>query len=75
MYRVLVGKPEGRRPLERPRCRWWIILGWICGVRGCIGSWWGNRRERDHRGDLGVDGCIILGSICEERGVYRVLVR
>jgi hypothetical protein len=21
-YRVLVGKPEGRRPLERPRCRW-----------------------------------------------------
>ena len=22
MYRVLVGKPEGRRPLERPRRRW-----------------------------------------------------
>ena len=22
VYRVLVGKPEGRRPLERPRCRW-----------------------------------------------------
>jgi hypothetical protein len=21
-YRILVGKPEGRRPLERPRCRW-----------------------------------------------------
>jgi hypothetical protein len=21
-YRVLVGKPEGRRPLERPRNRW-----------------------------------------------------
>ena len=21
-YRVLVGKPEGRRPLERPRRRW-----------------------------------------------------
>jgi len=31
--------------------------------RGCIGSWWGNRRERDHRGDLGVDGWIILGWI------------
>ena len=24
---------------------------------------WGNRRERDHCGDLGVDGCIILGRI------------
>ena len=22
MYRVLVGKPEGRRPLVRPRRRW-----------------------------------------------------
>jgi len=22
VYRVLVGKPEGRRPLWRPRCRW-----------------------------------------------------
>jgi len=30
---------------------------------GCIGSWWGNRRERDHWGDLGVDGWIILGRI------------
>jgi len=31
--------------------------------RGCIGSWWGNRREGDHWGDLGVDGWIILGRI------------
>jgi hypothetical protein len=22
VYRVLVGKPEGKRPLERPRRRW-----------------------------------------------------
>jgi hypothetical protein len=25
-YRVLVGKPEGRRPLERPRHRWEDII-------------------------------------------------
>ena len=31
--------------------------------RGCIGSWWGNRRERDHWGNLGVDRWIILGWI------------
>jgi hypothetical protein len=22
MYRLLVGKPKGKRPLGRPRCRW-----------------------------------------------------
>jgi len=31
--------------------------------RGRIGSWWGNRRERDQWGDLGVDVRIILGWI------------
>jgi len=30
---------------------------------GCIGSWWGSRREGDHWGVLGVDGWIILGWI------------
>jgi len=31
--------------------------------RGCIGFWWGNRREGGHWGDLGVDRRIILGWI------------
>jgi len=22
VYRILVGKPEGKRPIGRPRCRW-----------------------------------------------------
>jgi hypothetical protein len=29
-YRVLVGKPEGKRPLGRLGVDGWIILGWIC---------------------------------------------
>jgi hypothetical protein len=28
-YRIFVGKPEGKLPLERPRDKWWIILNWI----------------------------------------------
>ena len=38
---------------------------WRVWVRrgGFIGSWWWNRRERDHWRDLGVDGWIILGWI------------
>jgi hypothetical protein len=31
VYRVLVGKPEGKRPLERPRRRWRITLRWTLG--------------------------------------------
>ena len=31
--------------------------------RGRIGSRWGNRREKDHWGDIRVDGWIILGWI------------
>jgi hypothetical protein len=25
-YRILVGKPEGKRPLGRPRCRWEVNI-------------------------------------------------
>ena len=40
--------------------RWAGHVASVGEERGCIGSWWGNRREGDHRGDLGVDGWIIL---------------
>jgi hypothetical protein len=28
-YRILIGKPEGKGLLGRPRRSWWIILKWI----------------------------------------------
>jgi hypothetical protein len=56
VYKVLVGKPEGKTPLGRTRRRWVDNMG---EEMGCIRSWWGNRREGDHWGDLGVDGWII----------------
>jgi hypothetical protein len=36
-YRVLVGKPERKRPLERPGRRWYDELKWTLGrlVGGC----------------------------------------
>jgi len=37
---------------------------------GCIGSWWENRREGDHWGDLGVDGRIILERISRRWDVF-----
>jgi len=42
VYRVLLGKPEGKRPLGRPRLDGWIILGWISrrwdvGIRTGLG--------------------------------------
>jgi len=49
--RILVGKPEGRRPLGRPRCRWVDNIKMDlqevgCGYIDCIGlakdrdRWW-----------------------------------
>jgi hypothetical protein len=51
VYRVLVGKPEGKRPLERPRRRWedgikmdlreigwWVWSGFSWLMIGTIGG-------------------------------------
>jgi hypothetical protein len=37
-----------------------------------IGFWWGNLRERDHRGDPGLGGRIILGWIFGKWDVSRM---
>jgi hypothetical protein len=33
MYNILVRRPNGKRPLRRPRLRWNDILKWISGNR------------------------------------------
>jgi hypothetical protein len=40
VHRVLVGKPEGKRPLRRPRCRWEDnIKMYLQEVGGGHGDW------------------------------------
>ena len=53
--------PNIVRVIKWRRMRWAGHVARMGEERGCIGSWWGNRREGDHLGDLGVDGWIILG--------------
>jgi len=51
--------PNTVRVIKSRRMRW---AGHVARMReGGIGSCWGNRREGDHWGVLGVDGWIILG--------------
>jgi len=40
VYRVLVGKPEGKRPLGRPRRRWDDNIKMDLQVVGCEGMDW-----------------------------------
>ena len=40
VYRVLLGKPEGKRPLGRPRRRWEDIIKMDFQEVGCGGMNW-----------------------------------
>ena len=55
----LYSSPNIVQVIKSRRMRWAGHVARMGEERGCIGCWWGNRRERD----LGVDGWIILGWI------------
>ena len=40
VYRVLMGKPEGKGPLARPRCRWEDNIKMDLRDLGCGGMNW-----------------------------------
>jgi hypothetical protein len=50
VYRVLVGKPEKKRPLGRPRCRWEDNVKMHLGEVGCGGMDWIELAQDKDRG-------------------------
>jgi hypothetical protein len=56
-YRALVGKPEGRRPLERPKHRWEDNIKMDL-LRGWVG---GHRLDLSGSGQGQVEGCCVYG--------------
>ena len=59
----LYSLPKIVRVIKSRKMRWAGHVARMGEERGCVGSWWGNRMERYHWGDLGVDGWIIFGWI------------
>ena len=59
----LYTSPNIVRVIKWRRISWAGHVALMGEESGCIGSWWGIRRERDHCGDIGVNGWIILGWI------------
>jgi hypothetical protein len=47
VHRVLVGKPEGKRPLGRPRRRWEDNIKMVQEVGGGRGDWMELALDRD----------------------------
>ena len=61
IFGARLGRVNTVRVIKSRRLKWAGHVVRMGEERGCIGSCWGNRREGDYWGDLGVDGLIILG--------------
>jgi hypothetical protein len=59
----LYSSPNIVQVIKSRRMKWEGHVARMGKRETCTGFWWGNLRERDHFGDTGIDGNIILGWI------------
>ena len=59
-FNDVYSSPNIVRMIHLRRMKWARHVVHMGESRGVYGVWWGNRRKRDHFGDPGVDGRIIL---------------
>jgi len=69
VHRVLVGKPEGKRPLGRPRRRWEDNINMdLQEVGGCCGDWMELTQDRDRWRAL--VSTVMNIRVSKMRGIY-----
>ena len=56
----LYSSPNIIRVIKSRRMKWAGHVARVGEWKGAYRAWWGNLRERDHLGDPGLDGRIIL---------------
>jgi hypothetical protein len=61
--------PNIVRVIKSSRMRWAEHVAPMERGEACTGFWWENVRERDHWGDPGDDGRIVLRCIFKKQGV------
>jgi hypothetical protein len=68
LHNDLYCSPNTVRVIKSRRMRWAGYVARMGRVEAYTGFWWGNLKERDHLGDQGIDGRIMLRWISRKWG-------
>jgi hypothetical protein len=73
-FHYLYSSPTIVREIKSRRMRWAGHVERVGRGEACIWFWWGNMRERDHWGDPGVDGRILLRWVFRKWDMSRLRI-